>query len=163
MLHARTVGIQTALTDHSLYSFADAGTVLTNKLLKFALSDLDHVICRRQQYLARPSKPPLFRTTERSLWPYSKENTVLRASLDPLMVSVIPNTVVAENFKLLVHSPDGIGNGNGNGQAIGTDQHPPPAHRLGPHDTITIIVISRLFYNKGTDLLPAAIPHILEN
>ena len=29
--------------------------------------------------------------------------------------------------------------------------------------TITIVVISRLFYNKGTDLLTAAIPRILEN
>jgi phosphatidylinositol N-acetylglucosaminyltransferase subunit A len=79
------------------------------------------------------------------------------------MVSVIPNAVVAENFKPLAHSPDGNGNGNRKGQAFGTDQHLPPAHHLGPHDTITIIVISRLFYNKGTDLLTAAIPRILEN
>lgn len=68
----------------------------------------------------------------------SKENTVLRASLDPLMVSVIPNAVVAENFQ------------PGRSKRI-----------LGPHDTITIVVISRLFYNKGTDLLIAAIPRIL--
>ena len=36
-------------------------------------------------------------------------------------------------------------------------------NRLGPQDTITIVVISRLFYNKGIDLLTAAIPRILEN
>jgi phosphatidylinositol glycan class A protein len=35
--------------------------------------------------------------------------------------------------------------------------------RLGPDDTIVIVVISRLFYNKGTDLLIAAIPRILAN
>ena len=29
----------------------------------------------------------------------SKENTVLRAALDPSTVSVIPNAVVAENFR----------------------------------------------------------------
>lgn len=29
----------------------------------------------------------------------SKENTVLRAALDPHMVSVIPNAIVAENFR----------------------------------------------------------------
>ncbi|KAK6593607.1 hypothetical protein H4I95_11396 [Botrytis cinerea] len=41
-------------------------------------------------------------------------------------------------------------------------KHPPPApYPLGPHDVITIVVVSRLFYNKGTDLLIAAIPRIL--
>lgn len=84
--------------------------------------------------------------------PTSKENTVLRASLDPLMVSAIPNAVVADNFRPL------------DLQTEGTRQDcPVPAHRLSPHDTITIVVISRLFYNKGIDLLVAAIPRILEN
>lgn len=84
----------------------------------------------------------------------SKENTVLRASLDPLMVSVIPNAVVAENFRPLSHPsyPPEFGH-----QAV------PAPHHLGPHEIITIVVISRLFYNKGTDLLVAAIPRILAN
>ncbi len=90
-----------------------------------------------------------------NLPPNSKENTVLRASLDPLMVSVIPNAVVAENFKPLSHGAEQTDQGFGH--------NPRPAHQLGPHDTITIVVISRLFYNKGTDLLTAAIPRILEN
>lgn len=91
---------------------------------------------------------------------YSKENTVLRASLDPLMVSVIPNAVVAENFQ-----PLALQRGSKNIQVI--SQHyarpppPLPPQRLGAEDTITIVVISRLFYNKGTDLLIAAIPRIL--
>ncbi|KAM6537318.1 Phosphatidylinositol N-acetylglucosaminyltransferase GPI3 subunit [Fusarium falciforme] len=72
------MGLRTAFTDHSLFGFADAGTILTNKLLKFTLSDVDHSICVSHT---------------------CKENTVLRASLDPLMVSVIPNAVVAENFR----------------------------------------------------------------
>jgi phosphatidylinositol glycan class A protein len=45
ILHARTMGLRTAFTDHSLFGFADAGTILTNKLLKFTLSDVDHSIC----------------------------------------------------------------------------------------------------------------------
>jgi len=81
----------------------------------------------------------------------SKENTVLRASLDPLMVSVIPNAVVPENFRPL-HHPSNNESFRG-----------PQNQHLGPHDTITIVVISRLFYNKGTDLLVAAIPRILAN
>jgi phosphatidylinositol N-acetylglucosaminyltransferase subunit A len=71
------------------------------------------------------------------------------------MVSVIPNAVVADNFRPLSYEPAL------SGQPFG--HNPPPAHYLGPNDIITIVVISRLFYNKGTDLLTAAIPRILEN
>ena len=45
ILHARTMGLRTVFTDHSLFGFADAASILTNKLLKFILSDVDHVIC----------------------------------------------------------------------------------------------------------------------
>lgn len=77
------------------------------------------------------------------------------------MVSVIPNAVVAENFEPLSH----------NTSKKTTKQVPPldarlpslPSQGLGPRDIITIVHISRLFYNKGTDLLIAAIPRILAN
>lgn len=132
ILHARTMGLRTVFTDHSLFGFADAASILTNKLLKFTLSDVDHVICVSHT---------------------CKENTVLRASLDPLMVSVIPNAVVAENFQpLVLVDPT---------PSTNTDAKSRPASpTFGPQDTITIVVISRLFYNKGTDLLIAAIPRI---
>ncbi|KAI0395047.1 glycosyltransferase family 4 protein [Xylariaceae sp. FL0594] len=133
ILHGRTMGLRTVFTDHSLVGFADTGSILTNKLLKFTLSDVDHVICVSHT---------------------CKENTVLRAALDPLMVSVIPNAVVSEDFKPRPR-PDP--------SSLPFTQHPLPAHPLGPNDTVTIVVVSRLFYNKGTDLLIAAIPRILEN
>ncbi|KAL9007792.1 MAG: hypothetical protein Q9173_007012 [Seirophora scorigena] len=147
VLHARTMGLRTVFTDHSLFGFADAASILTNKLLKFTLSDVDHVICVSHT---------------------CKENTVLRASLDPLMVSVIPNAVVAENFQPLNYNkPASIAS-----TAISTSYpettpaippQPPPRPPLNAnaHSTITIVVISRLFYNKGTDLLIAALPRIL--
>ncbi|KAH6656346.1 hypothetical protein BKA67DRAFT_513314 [Truncatella angustata] len=138
LLHARTMGLRTVFTDHSLFGFADAASILTNKLLKFILSDVDHVICVSHT---------------------SKENTVLRAALDPLMVSVIPNAVVSENFRPLNYPTESPAPQAGFNQI----QIPPPANQLGPHDTINIVVISRLFYNKGTDLLTASIPRILEN
>lgn len=125
------MGLRTVFTDHSLFGFADAASILTNKLLKFTLSDVDHVICVSHT---------------------CKENTVLRASLDPLMVSVIPNAVVAENFRPLtraeLHKRE-----NRHG-------HPMSPTRADPQDTITIVVISRLFYNKGIDLLIAVIPRL---
>jgi phosphatidylinositol glycan class A protein len=116
ILHARTMGLRTCFTDHSLFGFADAASILTNKLLKFTLSDVDHVICVSHT---------------------CKENTVLRAALDPTMVSVIPNAVVSSNF-----SPA---------------TKPPPLS-----EGIVIVVICRLFYNKGADLLVACIPRICE-
>ncbi|KAI0913611.1 glycosyltransferase family 4 protein [Ustulina deusta] len=133
ILHGRTMGLRTVFTDHSLVGFADAGSIFTNKLLKFTLSDVDHVICVSHT---------------------GKENTVLRAALDPLMVSVIPNALVSDDFKPLPRPEPG---------SLPFAQHPLPAHPLGPNDTITIVVVSRLFYNKGTDLLTAAIPRVLEN
>jgi len=126
------MGLRTVFTDHSLFGFSDAGSILTNKLLKFTMSDVDHVICVSHT---------------------CKENTVLRASLDPLMVSVIPNAVVAENFQPLQNVPKSY-------DASYSRPRPLP-QRLGPNDTIVIVVISRLFYNKGTDLLIAAMPRIL--
>ncbi|KAL4891590.1 hypothetical protein BDV59DRAFT_66163 [Aspergillus ambiguus] len=129
ILHARTMGLRTVFTDHSLFGFADAASILTNKLLKFTLSDVDHVICVSHT---------------------CKENTVLRASLDPLMVSVIPNAVVAENFRPRTDD-----------RLSGPSEPQTTPTPIGPNDIITIVVISRLFYNKGTDLLIAAIPRIL--
>ena len=71
------MGLKTVFTDHSLFGFADASSIMTNKLLKFTLSDVGHVICVSHT---------------------SKENTVLRAALDPWNVSVIPNAIIAEHF-----------------------------------------------------------------
>jgi phosphatidylinositol glycan class A protein len=144
------MGLRTVFTDHSLFGFADAGSILTNKLLKFTLSDVDHVICVSHTWYG--SLLPL--TID--LTSHSKENTVLRASLDPLMVSVIPNAVVADNFRPLSHPAyeDPM-------QPFASPYAAPSPRHFAPHDIITIVVVSRLFYNKGTDLLIAAIPRIL--
>lgn len=75
------------------------------------------------------------------------------------MVSVIPNAVVAENFRPLSYderdklAPSSRARSPRSARSFTRD--------IGPQDTITIVVISRLFYNKGTDLLIAAIPRIL--
>lgn len=110
------MGLKAVFTDHSLFGFAEIGSILGNKLLKFTLSDISHVICVSHT---------------------CKENTVLRASLDPLCVSVIPNAVISKDFR-------------------------PRLKRrvLLPSSKITIVVISRLFPNKGADLLTAIIPRI---
>lgn len=77
ILHARTMGIKACFTDHSLFEFGDTGSIFINKVLKFGLSDVNHVICVSHT---------------------SRESTALRAELDPRKVSVIPNAVVADKF-----------------------------------------------------------------
>ncbi|XP_055958195.1 phosphatidylinositol N-acetylglucosaminyltransferase subunit A [Patella vulgata] len=115
MLHARTMGIPTVFTDHSLFGFADASSIVTNEILRFSLGDCTHVICVSHT---------------------SKENTVLRAQIKPDNVSVIPNAVDATMF-----TPD-------------------PSQR-NPNK-ITIVLVSRLVYRKGIDLLAGIIPKITQ-
>jgi phosphatidylinositol glycan class A protein len=45
MIHAPMFGVRAVFTDHSLFGFADAVGVLTNKLLAGALRNVDGVIC----------------------------------------------------------------------------------------------------------------------
>ena len=68
---------KTVFTDHSLFGFADAASIATNKLLKCVLCDACAVVCVSHT---------------------SRENTVLRAALAPAAVSVIPNGVCVCGF-----------------------------------------------------------------
>ncbi|EDP44331.1 hypothetical protein MGL_1728 [Malassezia globosa CBS 7966] len=115
LFHAKCLGLKAVFTDHSLFGFADVGSILTNKLLKFALADVDHVVCVSHT---------------------GRENTVLRASLRPENVSTIPNAVDAQQL-----FPD------------------PTSHAI---KDICVVVLSRLMYRKGIDLLLGAIPVLCE-
>ena len=44
-MHAHHMGIRTVFTDHSLFGFDDAASILTNKLLEGMLSHADAAIC----------------------------------------------------------------------------------------------------------------------
>jgi phosphatidylinositol glycan class A protein len=68
---------------------------------------------------------------------HSKENTVLRSHVPPERVSVIPNAVDTARFV-----PD-----------VCAQPSPP---------TVTIVVMSRLVYRKGVDLLLELIPAVCE-
>ncbi|KAK5698423.1 Phosphatidylinositol N-acetylglucosaminyltransferase GPI3 subunit [Elasticomyces elasticus] len=140
LLHARTMSLGTVFTDHSLFGFSDAASIMANKLLKFSLSDVGHVICVSHT---------------------CKENTTLRASLNPLAVSVIPNAVVASNFRPLEPNESKLLRDQSSSKHSLLPPPPDPSQPIGPGDPITIVVISRLFYNKGTDLLISALPILL--
>ncbi|GAA5869618.1 hypothetical protein JCM8547_005087 [Rhodosporidiobolus lusitaniae] len=114
IMHARTMGVKAVFTDHSLFGLGNMAEIWGNKMLKGCLSDLEAVICVSHT---------------------GKENTVLRGSLDPSLVHVIPNAVVPSQFR--------------------------PAEPV-PHvpDILTIVCITRLVYRKGIDLLIAALPKV---
>lgn len=117
IVHGRTMGLATVFTDHSLFGFGDTGSILVNKLMKFTMTDVDHVICVSHT---------------------CRENTVLRAAMDPRKTSVIPNAVISSDFQ-----PSEI-----QSQSVGDD------------GIITIVVCSRLYANKGADLLVQVIPRV---
>lgn len=117
ILHANTLGIRTVFTDHSVYGFRSLGSILVNKLLTYSLTNIDRVICVSNT---------------------CKENIVMRANLDPYRAHVIPNAVIADDFK-----PSDI------------------RHDLSK--SITIVIIGRLFPNKGADLLTKLIPKICQS
>nr|XP_022901009.1 N-acetylglucosaminyl-phosphatidylinositol biosynthetic protein [Onthophagus taurus] len=109
------MGLKTVFTDHSLFGFADASAVITNKLLEITLSDCNHCVCVSHT---------------------GKENTVLRAGVHFNRVSVIPNAVDTSMFI------------------------PDPSKSSQTH--ITIVIISRLVYRKGVDLMAQIIPEICQ-
>ncbi|KMT18083.1 hypothetical protein BVRB_2g032740 [Beta vulgaris subsp. vulgaris] len=113
LMHARTMGYKVVFTDHSLYGFADVGSIHMNKVLQFTLADATQAICVSHT---------------------SKENTVLRSGIPAEKVYVIPNAVDTAMFK--------------------------PAPERLPQDQIVIVVISRLVYRKGADLLVEVIPEV---
>lgn len=125
VLHARTMGLPVVFTDHSLFGFADAASILVNKVLKFTLADVAAAICVSHT---------------------SKENTVLRACIPPQRVFVVPNAVEGSLFRPLAprDAPPG-GDGGGRGDSS-------PA--------VTVVVMGRMVYRKGVDLLAAVLPEL---
>ncbi|KAK4704327.1 hypothetical protein P7C70_g1881, partial [Phenoliferia sp. Uapishka_3] len=78
IFHARTMGVKVVFTDHSLFGLGNMAEIWGNKMLKGCLSDVEAVICVSHT---------------------GKENTVLRGALNPSIVHVIPNAVVASHFR----------------------------------------------------------------
>ena len=90
-----------------------------------------------------------------NLQPLRRENTVLRSGLPPESVYVIPNALVADQFK-----PDLTPKNTSEGRVLPrTYLRSMPAHPSSL-TVVTIVVISRLAYRKGIDLLVATAPRI---
>lgn len=77
VLHAGARGVPAVFTDHSLFGFSDASSILMNKALQFTLAAAGHVVCVSHT---------------------SRENTCLRSDVAPGRVSVVPNAVDGARF-----------------------------------------------------------------
>lgn len=100
IFHSHLMGVRTVFTDHSLFGFDDAASILTNKLLEAVLRNVDAVICVSHTgyadvYILTPDAESVFR----------RENTALRARLYPETAYVIPNALVANQFKPSLDKP----------------------------------------------------------
>ncbi|OON19402.1 PIGA protein, partial [Opisthorchis viverrini] len=146
ILHAQSLGIRTVFTDHSLFGFADLSSVTMNKVVESVLSAVDHVICVSHT---------------------CKENTVLRSKLDPNRVFVIPNAIESSQFtpdptakdpnfvlRMLVKIATPIFSETSFSPTFVFTLPPPHPFRLA----VTVVIVSRLVYRKGIDLLVAIIP-----
>jgi len=108
------LNLPTVFTDHSLFGFSDASAIVTNTFLKFSLANTSHTICVSHT---------------------GKENTVLRGSVMPENVSVIPNAVDSVAFR-----PSKVAKKNSK--------------------VVTVVLGSRLVYRKGVDLVVDVVPAI---
>ena len=113
LMIASLLDLPTVFTDHSLFGFSDASAVVTNTFLKFSLANTTHTICVSHT---------------------GKENTVLRTSVHPELVSVIPNAVDSVVFR--------------------------PGKLERSPDVVTVVIGSRLVYRKGIDLVVDVVPSI---
>jgi phosphatidylinositol glycan class A protein len=77
ILMARALGLHAVYTDHSLFGFADAGSIHINKVLSLTLSDVDAVVCVSNT---------------------CRENLVLRTVIPPELCHVIPNAIDPSSF-----------------------------------------------------------------
>jgi phosphatidylinositol glycan class A protein len=82
LMTAKTLGLKTVFTEHSLFTYHDYSAVHINKLIKWTFRDLDASICVSNA---------------------CKDNYVLRAKVDPKQTFVIPNAV---DFNKFIPNPE---------------------------------------------------------
>ena len=128
VLHAATLGVRAVYTDHSLFGFSSLSALHLNKLLSFTLSQAAHCIAVSH---------------------CSKENLVLRAQLDPSAVSVIPNAVDTTHFAPLPRAAPGSSSSSPSASSSSS---------ASSGERVRVLVLSRLVYRKGIDLIVDVIP-----
>ena len=74
---AKSYGLKTVFTEHSLFGYNDISGIHLNKIIKWSFRDLDAAICVSHA---------------------CKDNFVLRAKVNPIKTFTIPNAVDSQKF-----------------------------------------------------------------
>jgi len=74
---AKSFGLKTVFTEHSLFGYNEFFSIQLNKLIKWSFRDLDAAICVSHA---------------------CKDNFVLRAKFDPWKTFTVPNAVDSQKF-----------------------------------------------------------------
>lgn len=77
LMAAKSCGLKTVFTEHSLFGYNDISGIHLNKIIKWSFRDLDAAICVSHA---------------------CKDNFVLRAKVNPLKAFTIPNAVDSQKF-----------------------------------------------------------------
>lgn len=77
LMAAKSYGLKTVFTEHSLFGYNDFTGIHLNKLIKWSFRDLDAAICVSHA---------------------CKDNFVLRAKVNPCQTFTIPNAVDSQKF-----------------------------------------------------------------
>jgi len=141
IVYAAALGLPSIFTDHSLFQFDDLAGVLLNRVLETTLrSTVNAAICVSHA---------------------CRDNLILRAKLDPKKIDVIPNAVDPSKFTPIegrVSSLDDC-------SSITTGKHIKQKGKIENDNCqrrIKVVVVSRLVYRKGVDLLVGIIPKICD-
>jgi phosphatidylinositol glycan class A protein len=144
LAYAAVLGLAGVYTDHSLFGFSDVASLVLNRVLQVTLATADAAIavshtCRDNLVLrahlqvtdeADSNDVPIRRKSFAQSPRQFRRRTI---------VTVIPNAVDPSQFTPIVRDPKENGNGNGR---------------------IVVVVLSRLVYRKGVDLLSAVVPAV---
>jgi phosphatidylinositol glycan class A protein len=153
IVYASMLGLASVYTDHSLFGFDDLASVILNRVLQTTLSTVGAAVCVSHT---------------------CRDNLILRAHLDPSRARVIPNAVDPSRF-----TPDPSQRSSNRYVVIVVQfvfsfpmalfcvfSHTSHTTKTNYWCRIKVVVVSRLVYRKGVDLLVGIVPAIcrkLEN
>ena len=158
---ARTLGVKTVLTEHSLYDSSSSSNgnffassffsfdLFVNKVLEITVADIDHIICVSNSCLT---------------------NVMTRTNLmqkkvyidNPNMISMIPNAFTASQFQPITANEVKQIQSKGMREARTTENNNKNGVTNYMEHGVTVVLLSRLVQRKGIDLVAQIIPRMCE-
>jgi phosphatidylinositol N-acetylglucosaminyltransferase subunit A len=152
VVYAATMGLASVYTDHSLFGFDDLASVILNRVLQTTLSTVDAAICVshtcRDNFILRTRMSV---KGERAI-PLSSRVRVIPNAVSPSMFTPAKDVPVQRSNDRCVFIARFCERVNANSHSI----------LLVTTVRIKVVVVSRLVYRKGVDLLVGIIPNVCQ-